>query len=126
MNKKVWIPIIIFLFIVIVALVLAVIYVPKPAASSTALDAFAKCLSQSGAIMYGAYWCPHCQEQKALFGASFQYVNYVECTKYADKCVAAGIKELPTWIFLSGKTYEGTQSLQQLASESSCVLPAGK
>ena len=31
--------------------------------------------------MYGAYWCPHCQAQKKVFGESFQYVPYVECTQ---------------------------------------------
>ena len=25
-------------------------------------------LKQVGAKMYGAFWCPHCQEQKQLFG----------------------------------------------------------
>src|SRR5215467_2633829 len=43
------------------------------------LDAFAKCLTAKNAKMYGAYWCPHCQDQKEMFGSSFQYAPYVEC-----------------------------------------------
>ena len=50
------------------------------------LDDFAKCLTQKSVVMYGAYWCPHCQAQKKLFGSSFKYVNYVECTKDIKKC----------------------------------------
>ena len=29
--------------------------------------------------MYGLYWCPHCIEQKQMFGEAFHYVPYVEC-----------------------------------------------
>ena len=43
------------------------------------LDAFAKCLASKQAKMYGAYWCPHCADQKEMFESSFQYVPYVEC-----------------------------------------------
>src|SRR5271154_1875582 len=42
-------------------------------------DAFARCLKDRGVKMYGAYWCPHCVEQKEKFEASFEYVPYVEC-----------------------------------------------
>ena len=34
----------------------------------------AKSLKEKGAVMYGAYWCPHCKAEKARFGTSFQYV----------------------------------------------------
>lgn len=42
-------------------------------------DAFARCLSDRGVKMYGAYWCPHCQDQEKEFSASFEYAPYVEC-----------------------------------------------
>src|ERR1039457_4163853 len=41
-------------------------------------DAFARCLKDRGVKMYGAWWCPHCVEQKEAFGASFEYAPYVE------------------------------------------------
>src|ERR1700756_4791741 len=47
-------------------------------------DDFARCISAKGAKMYGAFWCPHCEEQKEQFGSSFQYVNYVECGVKGD------------------------------------------
>ena len=34
------------------------------------LDGFAQCLKDKGAIFYGAFWCPHCQNQKKMFGRS--------------------------------------------------------
>src|ERR1700704_1177914 len=43
------------------------------------LDTFAQCLSSKGVKMYGAYWCPHCEEQKELFGSSFDHGLYIEC-----------------------------------------------
>ena len=61
-------------------------------------DTFAKCLTSKGLIMYGAEWCPHCKEEKALFGDSFKYVNYVECPQNTDLCLAKGIRGYPTWI----------------------------
>ncbi len=124
MSKRIWIPVVAFLFIAAVA-VLFMFIASKKSNNLPSLDAFAQCLSQKGATMYGAYWCPHCQAEKALFGPSFKYVNYVECTQDVNKCIAAKITGYPTWIYPDGKTYVGTQSLKDLSSESSCALPAG-
>lgn len=49
-------------------------------------DEFAQCITDSGAKFYGAYWCPHCQAQKAEFGKSASKLPYVECdTLTADE-----------------------------------------
>jgi thiol-disulfide isomerase/thioredoxin len=61
-------------------------------------DTFAKCLTSKGLTMFGAEWCPHCLEEKALFGDSFKYINYVECPQNTDLCLAKGIQSYPTWI----------------------------
>lgn len=42
-------------------------------------DDFAQCITNSGAKFYGAYWCPHCQKQKAEFGKSASKLPYIEC-----------------------------------------------
>ena len=94
---------------------------PRPLAAN--LDDFARCLTSKGAIMYGAEWCPHCQNEKKAFGKSFQYINYVECPDDPQKCLAAGIDGYPTWIFVSGKKLEGEQGVVKLAQESGCSLP---
>lgn len=87
------------------------------------LDAFAKCLAQKGVVMYGAYWCPHCQNQKKLFGESFKYVNYVECTQEVKKCQEKKIQGYPTWIFKDGERIRGEATFAQLAEKSSCKAP---
>lgn len=81
-------------------------------------DDFAKCLTQKGAIMYGAIsWCHFTQEQAGMFGNSFKYVNYKD---YKD---TTGITVTPTWD-ISGQRYEKVQSFERLAQLTGCQLPA--
>jgi hypothetical protein len=92
------------------------------------LDAFAKCLTAKQAKMYGAFWCPHCEEQKDKFGSSFQYAPYVECGIKGSKgiepvCTQAGIKRFPTWIFADGTRVEGEHELNFLGEQTGCSLP---
>jgi hypothetical protein len=84
------------------------------------LDSFAQCLAQKGATMYGAYWCSVCKEEKQLFGDSFRFVPYVECTAEPKKCLDAGINGYPTWIFPDGRKLEGFQGIEGLSRESGC------
>ncbi|MGV8141606.1 MAG: SurA N-terminal domain-containing protein [Candidatus Woesearchaeota archaeon] len=92
------------------------------------LDDFAKCLTENNATLYGASWCPHCNNQKEAFGDSIKYVTYVECADednpqvQTDACDKAGISGYPTWI-IGGKQYPGEQSLSRLAQLSKCELP---
>lgn len=80
----------------------------------------ARYLKQVGAKEYGAYWCPHCHDQKELFGQqAFAELNYVECdpkgrNPQPNLCQAAKIKGYPTWE-IKGQLYEGVQSLEKLA-----------
>jgi len=69
--------------------------------------------------MYGTEWCPHCKTQKALFGSSFDSVNYVDCDLNSQECQIQGITGYPTWKF-EGKSYSGVQSLEKLAALTSC------
>jgi hypothetical protein len=97
---------------------------PKSAAVSVnVLDQFAQCLAQKGFVMYGLYSCPHCQAEKALFGDSFQYVKYVECSTDPNKCTADNVDAVPTWIEPDGTRLVGTQTLAQLSQASGCSLP---
>jgi hypothetical protein len=111
----------------IVAAFAAVIYLGLRKRGSR-LDAFAKCVAVKQAKMYGAYWCPHCAEQKEMFESSFQFVPYVECgvpgsRDEAQTCKDAGIKHFPTWQFADGERREGTQTLQMLGTKTGCNLP---
>ena len=88
---------------------------------------FAQCLTDQGAVMYGAWWCPHCKEQKETFGKAFKEVDYVECSdsnKHLNQvCKDAGISGFPTWKFSGGSTLEGPQDLSTLAEKTNCELP---
>jgi hypothetical protein len=92
------------------------------------LDAFAQCLAAKQAKMYGAFWCPHCADQKELFDASFQYVPYVECgikgsRAENDTCLQAGVKRFPTWAFADGERRERVLTMQALSQKTGCSLP---
>jgi hypothetical protein len=92
------------------------------------LEAFAKCLSDKGAKMYGAFWCPHCQAQKGMFGTAKKYLPYVECSTpdtngELQVCKDQNVTEYPTWKFPDGTTHAGEMTLQELAEKSGCQLP---
>jgi len=84
------------------------------------LQALAEHLSGTDAKFYGAYWCPHCQQQKLAFGASASRLPYVECSPNGQRgapattCLAADIRNYPTWV-IDGRRMERTLSVQQLA-----------
>ena len=79
-------------------------------------DNFAKCLSEKGAVMYGAMdWCKYTQAQKAMFGKSFKYLNYHEFNELP------GIKKTPTWV-INGAWYENVQAFEKLAALTGCKL----
>lgn len=88
------------------------------------LDEFAQCLTEKWAIMYGSASCPHCQSQKAMFGDSFQYVTYVECTEEAERCGKELKWNVPARKFADGSIVEWKQSLAKLSAKSDCPLPA--
>jgi len=85
------------------------------------LKALAVHLRDSGARFYGAYWCPACQQQKALFEASVERLPYVECTPNGRNgahnfaCVANDIKDFPTWI-IDGRRHTGVVPVVELAA----------
>src|SRR3989344_6396834 len=117
-NMK-WIGVVILALAVIIAVVLLL---PKSADSKYKnLETFARCLTDKGAVMYGAYWCSHCKAQKAEFGASFKYIKYVECTDEPKVCETARVEGYPTWKIAS-TTLVGEQLLETLASQTSCFL----
>lgn len=97
--------------------------------SDSAEVELAQHLTKVGAKMYGSYWCPHCCEQKELFGkqAAKQY-PYVECAadgvnSQTDLCRETGSRfteqtkqefGFPAWE-IYGRFYPGVQKLDKLA-----------
>ncbi|NJP08282.1 MAG: vitamin K epoxide reductase family protein [Leptolyngbyaceae cyanobacterium RU_5_1] len=108
---------------------------PRATTSSTSSKAeieLAQHLKKIGAKMYGAYWCPHCQDQKELFGKeAAKIMPYIECASDTANSQTALCQEIlpkveaqtgqkfgfPTWE-INGKFYTGTQKLTDLANAS--------
>lgn len=89
---------------------------------------FSQCLGDEGATFYGAFWCPHCQNQKRIFGRKgSDALPYVECSTpdsqgQTQACIDAGIQTYPTWEFSDGSRVTGTQSIQALAAATNCPI----
>ena len=89
-------------------------------------DTFAQCINDSGAKFYGAYWCPHCNDQKALFGKSAKKLPYIECSLpnrggQNALCNEINIESYPTWIFPDGSR-SNFLTLTQLSEKTGCEL----
>ncbi len=89
----------------------------------------AKCLTDKGVKFYGAWWCPHCADQKKILGDDMRYINYVECDKNGKNanpqaCADAGVKGYPTWFFPGQENVQGVLQPQELATKANCPLPA--
>jgi thiol-disulfide isomerase/thioredoxin len=90
-------------------------------------DQLAQCIKKQGVVFYGAFWCPHCQRTKALFGTSAKYLPYVECSTPDGKnqtqiCIDKKINSYPTWVRPDGATMGGEHPLSEWAAFSGCTL----
>jgi hypothetical protein len=90
-------------------------------------DELAQCIQKQGVVFYGAFWCPHCQRTKALFGASAKYLPYVECSTPNGKdqtqiCKDKKIMSYPTWVRPDGATMNGENTIEQWAAFSGCTI----
>jgi uncharacterized membrane protein len=103
-----------------VGAVLAGAFVFAGQGSSTAeQEALARHLAETKAVMYGAFWCAACKEQKARFGSAASSIPYVECDPNGvgarpDACRQAGVRVYPTWV-IGRERREGVLSLDELA-----------
>jgi len=95
------------------------------------VKALADHLTKSDAKFYGASWCPHCQEQKKLFGGSIKRIPYIECSPggpqapQASVCKEMDINNYPTWV-INGQRQTGVLALDTLAQLSKFNYQGGK
>lgn len=87
--------------------------------SDVAKLALAQHLTNSGAKMYGTYWCPYCTQQKELFGQAIEEAPVIECDPKGPNaqpalCASANVSGYPTWE-IQGQQYRGVHSLKELA-----------
>lgn len=88
-----------------------------------AYDGFASCLTDAGFTMYGTDWCPHCQDQKKMFGGSFELIDYVNCDFNKTLCNNKGVEGYPTW-YLGAKMFDsGVQTFRELGEAAACEVP---
>lgn len=117
--------------LLVVAIVMLVAWAAIQQSAPSKLDGFAQCLKDKGAIFYGAFWCPHCQDQKKLFGTAKRLLSYVECSTpngngQLPACIEKKITTYPTWRFADGTEEVGLLELAHLAEKTGCALPAQK
>ena len=117
------------LWLIVAAVVVLIVFLVYWINRSAPLDALAKCIDESGAKFYGAFWCPHCQATKAMFGRSARFLPYVECStrdgrSQLSACSEKGVTQYPTWDFADGSREVGELTLEKLASKTGCTLPA--
>ncbi|MBM5826628.1 MAG: vitamin K epoxide reductase family protein [Cyanobacteria bacterium M_surface_7_m2_040] len=106
--------------------------IPVTSISTPSTVALAEKLTASGAVMYSAYWCPHCHEQKQLFGKeATAKLKVIECApdgqnSQAALCQQKKIEGFPSWE-INGQLDSGVKPLQKLANlvgYDSLVTPA--
>jgi thiol-disulfide isomerase/thioredoxin len=95
-------------------------------------DNLAICLKEKKVVFYGAFWCPHCQENKKAFGKSAALLPYVECSEtnpdasgnYAQKtlCQEKNITGYPTWEFADGSRISKQISPEEIALKVDCPV----
>lgn|SRR3989339_650851 len=122
-KMKKMMPWVITAVIAAVVIVSYVLYQNQPGQ----YDKLAQCVSDSGAKFYGAFWCPHCQDQKKIFGRSAQLLPYIECSTPDGQnttvtCTKDGVSQFPTWSFADGERQVGTMTLEELAAKTNCSI----
>ncbi len=93
-------------------------------------DGLAACLADKGVMFYGAFWCPHCKDQKKLFGNSAKLLPYTECSTpdgqgQLQVCKDKNIQGYPTWIFADGTVKNEILTPESLATAVGCPLEEG-
>ena len=127
-NVKIFIAVIVLLVIGTIASIVSGFGGVGQESGPGKYDELAMCLKEKGAVFYGAFWCPHCQTQKKMFGKSAKLLPYVECSTpdgngQTQICIDKNIEGYPTWEFADGTRLNGEVSLAALAEKTSCTLP---
>ena len=126
-----------FYIIVLLLVAAGIVWLIMTPGKAGKYDQFAQCLRDKKTVTFwGAFWCPHCQAQKARFGKSAKYLPYVECSmpdgqSQTQVCIDAGINTYPTWDFATGTIASATTTVRitgemeliDLAARTDCALP---
>lgn len=79
------------------------------------LDELAQCLTDKGAIMYGASFCQYSLAQKKMFGNSARYLDVRDFSENPN------VETTPTWL-INGNYYKNVQTFDRLSSLTGCKV----
>ncbi|MBT3395267.1 hypothetical protein HOA59_02360 [archaeon] len=120
LKRGINIALVLFIAIIVAALTLTQINNITGATIIKERTNTAKCLAEEGAALYITKNCPICEEQKRIFGTSFRYINYVDCSKNEENCKKTGITSYPTWIIYD-QQFVGIHSPEELRKTIECI-----
>jgi hypothetical protein len=110
-SKKVWMISSLIAVLIVAGVGFSFVGANKPGD----FDGFAQCLTDKGAVMYGASFCQYSHAQKSMFGKSEKHLDI------RDFGEDSNIKVTPTWV-INGNYYENVQTFDRLAKLSGCSL----
>jgi glutaredoxin len=120
MKEQKWIIAIVVALVAMGGIFLSLSKKAEPTIKAEAkLTPFGQYLKDEGVVLYGAEWCPHCQNQKKTLGDGTWEAVYKECVvpgrRQLDKaCEDAKIESFPTWVFKDGTQKVGEISLDEI------------
>jgi len=108
--------------VIILAVAFLIYYsITRPSVSEIKLgteDALAKCLTEKGIYLHGAYNCHGCEVQKEMFGSAVSFLVYINCDIEPTKCITG--LALPYWNMDNNKTIKGPAPLNFLKDKAGC------
>ncbi len=111
---------------IILIILISIIFIVGCSDAGKGYDSFVSCLSSKDIKFYGSSQCPHCKDQKEMFGKTDLTDIYVECDPLGrfnnPECLSEGIKAVPTWKLQDGSELLGTQNLETLSRLTGCNL----
>ena len=85
---------------------------------TVSMDDIANNITANGWVLYSTTSCPHCVEQKNVFGESIDYILIINCDLNENaygECVAKNVTGVPTWInSVTGEMRMGVQNVDNL------------
>lgn len=82
------------------------------------MDDIANDITANGWVLYSTTICPHCVEQKDVFGYDIEHIVVINCDVSEDaynQCIANNITGVPAWInSVTGEVRVGMQDMDSL------------
>ncbi len=115
-KKSLFINLGIIVGVVLIAFV--ALYIKSLLTCPNPSEEIVKCIANNS-ILYVQEGCSHCERQQEIFGECDKMLNIIDCTKTPEKCVAAEIGAIPTWI-INGTLYKGIYKIDELKNMTGC------